>query len=141
MTNTRQKINIVKELLDNGFDKDERREIFDNMQNSNEDFAVSDHRFIHRDEIDRVMTAELSSDTYMLGSFNAWFIAGITGLDINIIAKAQKNESYERLGELMLKNIGDVVEKYISAEGYGHHFAPYDGYEHEIGDYYMFRVN
>jgi len=130
----------IKELKDN-FDKEERKEIINNMLEEKEDFEISDYRFIHKDNIDEIMKDELSSDTYILGCFNAWFIADITGLDCDIIEKAQKAENYELLGELMLKNIDEVVENYISADGYGHYFGHYDGNENETGDYYYFRVN
>lgn len=130
----------IKELKDN-FDKEERKEIINNMLEEETDFEVSDYRFIHKDNIDEIMKDELSSDTYILGCFNAWFIADITGLDCDIIEKAQKAENYELLGELMLKNIDEVVEGYISSDGYGHHFGHYDGNENETEDYYYFRVN
>lgn len=130
----------IKELKDN-FDKEERKEIINNMLEEETDFEISDYRFIHKDNIDEIMKDELSSDTYILGCFNAWFIADITGLDCDIIEKAQKGENYELLGELMLKNIDDVVEGYISGDGYGHHFGHCDGNENELEDYYYFRVN
>ena len=49
------------------------------------------------------------------------------------------------------KNIPDVIKNYFDYEkfardcrisdGYGHHFASYDGEKHEIGDCYLFRIN
>lgn len=132
--------NLIKGLKDN-FDKDERKEIIQNILKGENDFTVGNYRFINQDDIDDIMTDELLSDKYMLGCFNAWFIADICDLDIETVEKAQKNDSYELLGELMAKNIGEVVENYISSDGYGHHFGHYDGYENEIEGFYYFRVN
>ncbi len=130
---------IAKELSD--FDREEKKEIIQNMLNDEDDFEVGDYRFISNDKIDNIQVDELSSDTYILGCFTAWFIADITGLDLDVIEKAQKDESFELLGQLMLKEIEKVQEKYSSADGYGHHFASYDGHEHEAGDYYYFKIN
>ena len=134
-------IDTYKELEDNGFDADEIKEILEQMEEHTEDFEHGNYRFIHASSIDDVLKDELSNDTYILGCFNDWFIADITGLDVDAVTKAQKNESYELLGELMLQHIDEVVENYVSADGYGHHFSGYDGSEELIGDYYMFRVN
>ena len=41
----------------------------------------------------------------------------------------------------MKNKIDEVVEGYISADGYGHHFGHYDGCENDTEDYYYFRVN
>lgn len=133
--------NDLRDLKEMGFSKDERKEIFKNIDIGEVDFEIGNYRFISKNDIDEIMKDELSSDTYMLGCFTAWFISDITGLDYNTVEKAQKNESYELLGELMLKNIDDVVDKYISYDGYGHHFSHYDGSEAEIENYYIFRIN
>ena len=134
-------IDINKELEDNGFDADEIQEILEQMETGEDEFEYGNYRFINEEAIDDILTEELSSDTYILGCFNDWFIADITGLGIDAVTKAQKDESYELLGELMLQHIDEVVDEYISSDGYGHHFSGYDGSEELIGDYYMFRVN
>lgn len=131
---------VLKELSDN-FDKEERKEIVQSMIDEKEDFEITKYRFIHKNYIDNIMKEELSSDKYVLGCFNAWFIADITGLNCADVEEAQKNENYNLLGTLMLKSIDEVVEKYISLDGYGHHFGHYDNYENEVDNYYYFRVN
>jgi len=137
---TKELKNIITDLKQN-FDKDERKEIIENMQNEETDFEVADYRFIHKDNIDEILKDELLSDEYMLGCFSACFIADITGLDYNIVEKAQKAENFELLGALMAQKIDDVVDGFISNDGYGHHFGHYDGTEYETGEYYYFRIN
>jgi len=117
------------------------RTVAENIRNNEPDFEIENYRFIDADEIDEVQKNELSADTYILGCFSHWFIAEITGLPVESVTKAQESESFEILGELMLKDIGEVQEKYAGYDGYGHHFAHYDGHEQEIGNYYAFRVN
>ena len=123
------------------FEAEEITEIKENIDNGDIDFKIGNYHFICMDDIDNILKDELSSDTYMLGCFTDWFISNITGLDIDIVTKAQKDKSFELLGELMLKEIDAVVEDYIANDGYGHHFAAYDGYEHEYNNYYFFKVN
>ena len=131
-----------KELMEIGLDTDEIKEVLQNIHVNNEDdFEAGDHRFIHTDKIDSIMVDELSSDTYMLGSFTDWFVADITGLDFGIVKRAQDAENFELLGELMLQKINDVQVEYVKADGYGHHFGHYDGNEIELGEYHAFRIN
>lgn len=122
------------------FDAGQRREIIEAMEQSQDDFTVGDYRFIRMDAIDGILKDELLADEYILGCFNAWFVADITGLDTVTVEKAQKSENFELLGALMAKNIEAVVEGYVSADGYGHHFNPYNGDELEVGEYYAFRI-
>lgn len=134
-TKTKTIINEVKNLV-----TDHRTVIF-SMMDGEDSFECENYRFIHTDKIDEIMQDELLSDRYMLGCFSHWFIAEITELPLKVVSKAQANESYEVLGELMALKIEEVQSKYASADGYGHHFAHYDGYEHEIGEYLAFRVS
>jgi len=133
------KIRQIAKDLQAQFDLDERREIIESMDE--DDFEVANYRFIHQDAIDEIQRDELLSDIYTLGCFNDWFIADITGLDCNVVTKAQKAGSYELLGELMAKEIDEVQYQYTAMDGYGHHFGHYDGYEYEAGEYSYFRVN
>ena len=135
---TNSLLQTAKELKET-FDLSERREIIESMDQ--DDFHVGDYRFINMDEIDAIQRDELSSDTYMLGCFTAWFISDITGLDLDVVEKAQKDESFELLGALMEKEIDKVQEQYSSMDGYGQHFNHYDGNQDEIGNFYMFRTN
>ena len=54
------------------------REVLENFTYE-DDFEVDNYRFIREDEIDAIMRDELASDAYMLGCFNAWFLADVLG--------------------------------------------------------------
>lgn len=104
-------------------------------------------RFINDDVIDQIMQDELESDTYMLGCFNAWFLADILGTSTDAIEAIQKAEAYEGLGEMVLAggHLEKLQKAYASADGYGHHFSGYDGngeeFTLESGDiYHAFRI-
>jgi hypothetical protein len=131
----------VKGFADDGFDIDERREISEAIDNGEDDFEVGRYRFISSGAIDSILKDELLSDKYVLGCFQAWFIADITGLDIDVIEKAQENDSMELIGALMEQHIDEVVDGVVSGDGYGLHFAGYDGNANERAGYYFFRVN
>ena len=130
----------MAELRDD-FDVDEMAEILDNIDLEATDFQIGNFRFIHQDNIDQILIDELSLDTHMLGCFTAWFIADITGISVEAVEKAQKADSYEVLGELMLQKIELVAENYVASDSYGRHFASYDGDENMVKDYYYFRNN
>lgn len=118
-----------------------------------EDFELSTlngkktYRFIQEDFLDSIMQEELSCDTYVLGSFNSNFLAGILNIPEVLIKAAQSAGEYEAVGEavLQLNKLAELQEAYVSADSYGHHFAHYDFNEEElyIQDglcYYMFRT-
>lgn len=130
-------------LLDLGFDETELETIGDHIGNDDTDFEVGNYRFIHQDEIDEIQQQELSSNLYMLGCFNADFIADNTNLTYNIVKALQKAELYEAIGEAIMD--GNYLEamqsEYARLDGYGHHFAHYDHDTHEYGEYYVFRTN
>jgi hypothetical protein len=141
------KLAINRDTL-KGFDLDssEIADLVDTLRGDDtDDFSVGDHRFIRSDEIDRIMAEELESDLYCLGCCTDWFIADITGLDLQTVQDAHKAESFELLGALMAKQIDEVQSSMVSHDGYGHHFNHYDGNEEEIKlagvDYYVFRTN
>ena len=132
--------NTLANLLDIDCEID-RGTILDNMRSSDDDFEVNGHRFIRQDAIAEIQREELSSDLYILGCFNADFLAGITDIDVDAIKAIQDAGAFEALGKLVLPHIDDIQRQYSSVDGYGHHFAHYDGEEHELGDYYAFRIN
>jgi hypothetical protein len=123
-------------------DADLEAEATQYMQDVADDFTVGDYRFIHQDAIDEILADELSGDEYVLGCFNASFIAAVTDWPLALIEAAQKGQQYEAIGEAIIKGkyIQELAERYARADGYGHHFAHYDGHEHEIGAYYAFKV-
>lgn len=108
------------------------------------DIDLDDYRVIHEDVIHDILVEELSSDPYILGCFNASFIAANSDLDIEIIEALQDGEKYEALGKHLIDNdhVNEMAHEYSSADGYGHHFAHYDGHEIELPNgWLMFRVN
>ena len=112
------------------------------IKNHPDDFEVDGYRFIREDEIDEIQQDELSGDEYMLGCFNAWFLADVIGVDEDAITAMQQAEAYEAIGKLILSggHLQRLQERYASADGYGHHFSHYDGSEEQIGEYLVFRV-
>lgn len=122
------------------------RETVSNILDNERDFEVENYRFIHFDDIEEIQQEELKSDLYLLGCFNAYFLADNTSLSLRVIQVLQKNEAYEELGELVQDDVENIQREYARLDGYGHHFAHYD---HETlkllnvngCDYYVFRIN
>lgn len=123
-------------------DADLEAEATQYMQDVADDFTVGDYRFIHNDAIDEILADELSGDEYVLGWFNASFIAAVTDWPLALIEAAQKGQQYEAIGKAIIKGkfIRELAEQYARTDGYGHHFATYDGNQYEIGAYYAFKV-
>lgn len=121
------------------------RELTEQIIDEVDDFEIEDYRFIKVSEIDTIQQNELKYDLYMLGCFNASFIAENTNIPYNAIVVLQNADAYESLGELMEYNIEAIQQGYVSMDGYGHHFGRYDGNEYEITlndtEYYYFKVN
>lgn len=140
METLKNPISTARELKKLGIN--DIREALEMMELESADFEVNCFRFIHKDDIDRIQQEELLADEYILGCFNAWFIADIigesTGLTCSDIEEMQKDEQYEALGRIMSKHIEEVQDSYASADGYGHYFNHVNGNEYEIGDYYIF---
>jgi hypothetical protein len=116
-----------------------------------EDFTFElegcEYRVINSNDIDQIQQDELESDPYILGCFNAWFIADIMETDQDAIEAIQQAEAYEGLGKMIIAadKVEELQERYSSADGYGHHFGHYDGEELEIivddMTFHIFRVN
>lgn len=122
-------------------------DVVENICCKEDDFTIGNYRFIHEDEIDQILEDELGCDAYILGCFNAWFIADNTDLSIDIVEALQNSEQYEIIGRHILDNdyLEDFAKAYSDADGYGHHFNHYDGGQiedilSETG-YYVFRIN
>ena len=131
-------IKQIKNLVDGDW-----REAVESITMQEDDFEIDKYRFIRQDKIDGIQQEELSYEPYLLGCFNAWFLADVLNIDMDVIESMQKADAYEALGKLVLSldKLEDLQEQYVSADGYGHHFSHYDFSEDEIGDYYIFRVN
>jgi hypothetical protein len=110
------------------------REVVQNIVDDETDFTVDGVRFINDDSILDILVDELSSDEYVLGCFNADFLANVTGLPIIVFQSLQKAEAYTAIGEMIiaLGKVRDLAEAYASADGYGHHFNSYDSSEDEL---------
>ena len=121
------------------------KEVINNILSDDNDFEVDNYRFIHEDAIDEIQCDELSSDTYILGCFNADFLADIINIPYKAIQALQKADGYSELGEICLDYVSEIQSEYSRLDGYGHHFAQYDSYTIEdilsISGYYVFRVN
>lgn len=110
------------------------REVVSNLADDADDFEVDGVRFIADDVIDETLADELGSDDYILGCFDASFLAGILGIDCDVIRAMQEAEAYEAIGKLVksLGKLEEVAADYASADGYGHHFNGYDFGEEEL---------
>ena len=119
------------------------REVVENIIEESEDFEVDDYRFIHEGAIDMIMEDDIGSDDYMLGCFNAHFLADALDIDQDVIDAMQKAEAFEAIGKLAhsLGKIKTIQEMAVSWDGYGHHFSHYDGSEESVGGWYVFRLN
>ena len=133
---------IIEFSLQNSIDF---KETINNIINENNDFEIDNYRFIHEDSIDEIQCEELKSDTYILGCFNADFLADIINIPYKAIIALQKAECYSELGEICEDYISEIQQEYSRLDGYGHHFAHYDSNTIEdilsISGYYVFRVN
>ena len=118
------------------------REALTEMDQESSDFEVEGYRFIHEDDIDKIMQDELSGDEYVLGCFNGWVLSNVLDVDVDVIRAMQEAEAYEAIGKLVLSldKLEELQQEYVSADGYGHHFNHWDGSTDTIGEYYVFRV-
>lgn len=102
-----------------------------------------DWRYIHAAVVDDVLVEELEQDPYYLGCFNPSFLSGITGLSEEIIKLIQNAKAFQDLGQWILDQglVEDLAAEYKTADGYGHHFAHYDGETVELaGGWLAFRL-
>ena len=136
----RQIKKIAKQVNDIGVDS--WREVIDNLADENVDFEVDGFRFIADNVIDSVQQDELESDDYVLGCFASWLIADILDIDSETVEEIQKTAP-QALGKLLIAQdkIAELQYEYVRHDGYGHHFAHYDGEHHEMFGYSAFRIN
>jgi len=121
------------------------REVIEELKDDKDDFEVAGYRFIHKDSIDKIQQEELARDEYVLGCFFPSFLAKYVGLCADTVEKLQKAEAFEAIGEMVISKgtIAALQAEYVSCDGYGHHFAHYDGNEYDLDncDFFAFRVN
>lgn len=134
---------LFHQLLEQDFDSHDVKDVIKEITEGIQDFEMANHRFIHYEIIESVLEEELSSDLYLLGCFNADFIASVTGLPVEMIDACQEANAYEAVGKgvLAMESLGALAKGYQEADGYGHHFAHYDGECLEIQEYYVFRIS
>lgn len=127
-------IKKVKAFCEDLFSSPDWREVVQNALDGEADFEVNNVRFISDNEIDSIQEEELGNDDYVLGCFNAGFLADILEIDQDVIEALQKAEAFEAIGKLIksMGKLGDLQQAYASADGYGHHFNSWDSGEEEI---------
>ena len=127
-------IKQVKQFCDALFSTPDWREVVRSIDNGETDFEVGGVRFINSNSIDSIQQDELAGDEYVLGCFNAWFLADVLGIDQGVIESMQKAEAYTAIGKLIISGgkLEDLQQAYASVDGYGHHFNRYDFSEDEL---------
>lgn len=127
-------IKTIRKVCANMLSSPDWREVVAGIESESDDFEVDGVRFISDDVILETLADELGSDEYILGCFNADFLAGIIGIASDVIEAMQKVEAFEAVGKLVksLGKLEEVASEYASADGYGHHFNSYDFGEVEL---------
>ena len=129
------KLSEIKQLKDNLSDllsDPNWREVLELADYGKADFEVDGVRFIDTRRIDEIQQEELLDDLYILGCFNASFIASILETDVEAIEAMQEAEAFEGIGKMLVPHIEEIQYQYASADGYGHHFNHYDFSEEEM---------
>ena len=122
---------------------DDWRDVIEKVKSKDYDFTVGNYRFIDADCIDDIIKEEIESDEYLLGSFNADFLTYFLDLEEQDIRHIQER-SPEAIGKLIIATgqLQNVIDGYVQADGYGHHFAHYDHEEWDLPcNLYGFRIN
>lgn len=131
----------LKSMTDAGIEVDNLKDIFSAIRGGETDFEVGNYRFIGESSIDEVMQDELASDTYTLGCCTPWFVGNMLGVSPDDVKRCQDADCMDFIGVMLAKDIEATQQGIVSADGYGGHFAHYDGNENTITGYYFFRVN
>lgn len=113
------------------------REVISEIQSGSYEFEVNNVRFIKDDSILEIMSEEIFSDDYLLGCFNAHFIADNSGLNYELVKACQESDAFQAIGKALNDTLSEkekesFCEAYASEDGYGHHFNHYDGNCEEI---------
>ena len=127
-------IKAVKSFCESLLSSPDWREVVSHAIDEEHNFEVDNVRFIRTNCSDTIQQDELKSDLYTLGCFRAWFIAGVIGIDTDVIKAMQEAEAFEAIGKLIVSmgKLPELQEAYARADGYGHHFNHYDGNEENI---------
>ena len=117
------------------------------------DWQGERYRVIHEEDATDILADELESDPYVLGCFNADFLESVTGVPAVIIKAAQDGGQYEAIGKWLIDaghvqdssgpaHYGGIAANYAKADGFGHHFAVYDGEtDTQAGGWLVFKTN
>jgi hypothetical protein len=110
-----------------------------------------DNCFMYRDEKYQVYTGEEADEAAKdailssVWAFNPEFLAShCDGIDTDDTELIQSNNKCEDNNKILTKLIDDhaaFVQDAISSDGRGHFLSHYDGEEHEVGDYFIYRLN
>lgn len=127
------KLSDIKRIRDR-FAGNEWREAVERIIDGEADFTCNGHRWICSDDIDEIQQEELGADEYILGCFNASFLARVLDAPVEAIKALQGAEAFEAIGKWIIENgkLEELQEGYAGADGYGHHFNSYDFSEEEL---------
>lgn len=130
-------IKQIKNFCDNLDSQPCFREVVENIINGVDDFEVENVRFINDYNILEIMVDEIFGDDYLLGCFNANFIASNSSLPYEMVIACKEAEAFEAIGKGLNATLDQdekesFCEDYASVDGYGHHFNGYDGNEEEL---------
>lgn len=122
------------------FNCEQANEIDNDGYDANQDYMV-----LTDSEADE-KAADYITDS--LWAFNAEFLAGETGIDVEVFKAIQANgkcESNNQAIESCIDDMPGFIEAAISADGRGHFMSTYDGEEYEEtvnGEtYFIYRIN
>jgi hypothetical protein len=129
-------IKALKSFCEDQTSNPDWKDVLSNLLSNEEDFTVDNVRFIADESILSIMADEIFSDDYMLGCFNASFIANNSSLNIELVQACQDAEAYQAIGKALNDTLDEdqkesFCEAYASADSYGHHFNGYDFSESE----------
>ncbi len=130
-------IKALKSFCEDQHSSPDWREVLSELQSGADDFTVDNVRFISDDSILSVMVDEIfNGDDYMLGCFNASFIAENSSLNYELVEACQQADAYSAIGKALNDTLDEdqkeaFCEARARADSYGHHFNHYDFSESE----------
>ncbi len=130
-------IKAIKTFCQDLHSEPDYREVVKEITYNSDDFEVDNVRFIKSDSILSIMVDEIFGDDYILGCFNASFIAENSSLNYELVSACQESEAFDAIGKALNDTLDQdekesFCESYASADGYGHHFNGYDFGEEEF---------